>query len=81
MEWNMEEIFRYGMEKSCRYGIWKNRLPFHYIPCSLLDAAGIVKHVEWIQHKHTKRIIISHRTLRYFVEIVHKNYEITFLVT
>ena len=33
MEWNMEEIFRYGMEKNCRYGIWKNRLPFHYMPC------------------------------------------------
>ena len=32
MEWNTEEIFRYGMEKSCRYGIWKNRLPFHYMP-------------------------------------------------
>ena len=37
MEWNMEEIFRYGMEdgmeKNCRYGIWKNRLPFHSITC------------------------------------------------
>ena len=22
-----------GMEKNCRYGIWKNRLPFHSIPC------------------------------------------------
>ena len=37
MEWNMEEIFRYGMEdgmaKNYRYGIWKNRLPFHSMPC------------------------------------------------
>ena len=37
MEWNMEEIFRYGMEdgmeKNCWYGIWKNRLPFHSITC------------------------------------------------
>ena len=36
MEWNMEEIFRYGMEdgmeKNCRYGIWKNCLPFHALP-------------------------------------------------
>ena len=21
------------MEKNCQYGIWKNRLPFHSIPC------------------------------------------------
>ena len=41
MEWNMEEIFRYGMEdgmeKNCRYGIWKNRLPFHSITCPAPD--------------------------------------------
>ena len=22
-----------GMEENCRYGIWKNRLPFHTMPC------------------------------------------------
>ena len=22
-----------GMEENCKYGIWKNRLPFHSIPC------------------------------------------------
>ena len=22
-----------GMEEDCQYRIWKNRLPFHYIPC------------------------------------------------
>ena len=36
MEWNMEyrmEDFWYGMEENCQYGIWKNRLPFHSIPC------------------------------------------------
>ena len=22
-----------GMEENCQYGIWKNRLPFHSIPC------------------------------------------------
>ena len=22
-----------GMEENCRYGIWKNRLPFHFIAC------------------------------------------------
>ena len=42
MEWNMEEIFRYGMEdgmeKNCRYGIWKNRLPFHSITCPGCEA-------------------------------------------
>ena len=27
------EDFRYGMEENCQYGIWKNRLPFHSIPC------------------------------------------------
>ena len=31
--------------------------------------------------QHTKRMIISQRTLRYLVETVHKKYEITFLVT
>ena len=42
MEWNMEENFSmeygmedfwYGMKENCQYGIWKNRLPFHSIPC------------------------------------------------
>ena len=27
------EDFWYGMEENCQYGIWKNRLPFHSIPC------------------------------------------------
>ena len=33
MEWNMEENCQYGMEENCQYGIWKNRLPFHTMPC------------------------------------------------
>ena len=46
MEWNMEENFVWngiwkkilvwngnGMEENCQYGIWKNHLPFHSIPC------------------------------------------------
>ena len=37
MEWNMEwKILVWngnGMEENCQYGIWKNRLPFHSIPC------------------------------------------------
>ena len=49
MEWNMEwKIFGMewkwngrklpvwngnGMEENCQYGIWKNRLPIHSIPC------------------------------------------------
>ena len=47
MEWNMEENFSkewnmewkiFGMEwkwngRKLPYGIWKNRLPFHSIPC------------------------------------------------
>ena len=45
---------------------------------SLQDDTAIVKHVD-TQHKHTKRMIISHRTLRYFVEIMDNNYEIRFL--
>ena len=28
------EDFWYGMEENCQYGIWKNRLPFHTMPCS-----------------------------------------------
>ena len=24
---------RNGMEDNCQYGIWKNRLPFHTMPC------------------------------------------------
>ena len=31
--WNGMEDFWYGMEENCQYGIWKNRLPFHPIPC------------------------------------------------
>ena len=27
------EDFWYGMEENCQYGIWKNRLPFHTMPC------------------------------------------------
>ena len=45
MEWNMEENFRMewngrflvwngnGMEENCQYGIWKNHIPFHSMPC------------------------------------------------
>ena len=41
MERNMEENFSMEwkifvgmeMEENCRYGIWKNRLPFHSVPC------------------------------------------------
>ena len=43
MEWNMEENcsmeLRFlawnenGIEENCQYGIWKNRLPFHTMPC------------------------------------------------
>ena len=51
MEWNMEEIFRYGMEdgmeKNCRYGIWKNRLPFHSITC---PDCNIASHVFTVSH-------------------------------
>ena len=32
MEYGLED-FWYGMEENCQYGIWKNRLPFHSIPC------------------------------------------------
>ena len=28
LEWNGN-----GMEENCQYGIWKNRLPFHTMPC------------------------------------------------
>ena len=27
-----------GMEENCQNGIWKNRLPFHSIPCPGLGA-------------------------------------------
>ena len=43
VEWNMEENLVWngrflvwngnGMEENCQYGIRKNRLPFHSIPC------------------------------------------------
>ena len=39
----------------------------------------IVKHVDTAQTP--KKNDISHRTLRYFVEIVDNNYEITFFET
>ena len=29
--WNGNE-----MEENCQYGLWKNRLPFHSIPCPAL---------------------------------------------
>ena len=28
------EDFWYGMEENCQYGKWKNRLPFHTMPCT-----------------------------------------------
>ena len=33
--WNGRFLVRNGngMEENCQYGIWKNRLPFHSIPC------------------------------------------------
>ena len=44
---------------------------------SLLATAGIVKHVDTAQtHKKHDH---PHLTLRYFVEIMDNNYEITFL--
>ena len=52
MKWNMEENFSLvwnkiwngrflvwngnGIEENCQYGIWKNQLPFHFIPCPAL---------------------------------------------
>ena len=51
MEWNMEENFSMewngrflewngnGMEENCQFGIWKNRLPFHSIPCPVVRSA------------------------------------------
>ena len=37
MEWNTEGKFLvwngYEMEEILQYGIWKNRLPFHSMPC------------------------------------------------
>ena len=27
------EDFWYEIEENCQYGIWKNRLPFHTMPC------------------------------------------------
>ena len=33
--WNGRFLVRNGngMEENCQYGIWKNRLPFHTMPC------------------------------------------------
>ena len=39
MEYGMED-FWYGMEENCQYGIWKNRLPFHTMPCILRKRRG-----------------------------------------
>ena len=35
LQWNVNgmEDFYNGMEENFLYGIWKNRLPFHSIPC------------------------------------------------
>ena len=38
MEYGFLEWNRNGMEENCRYGIWKNRLPFHSIPCPVAVA-------------------------------------------
>ena len=44
MEWKMEwKIFVWNgneTEKYCQYGIWKNRLPFHAIPCPDHQSTG-----------------------------------------
>ena len=39
MEWNRRFLVSNGngMEENCQYGIWKNRLPFHSIPCPALN--------------------------------------------
>ena len=38
--WNGRFLARNGngMEKNCQYGIWKNRLPFHTMPCLQLKS-------------------------------------------
>ena len=39
MEWNGRFLVwnGNGMEENCQYGIWKNRLPFHPIPCPVYN--------------------------------------------
>ena len=56
MEWNMEENFSMewkifsmdwngnGMEENFKYGIWKNRLPYHALP--LTTKAKQIKSIE-----------------------------------
>ena len=41
MEW---KIFSMGMEENCQHGIWKNRLPFHSIPCPECNMAASQHH-------------------------------------
>ena len=34
MEWKkLPQWNGNGLEENCQYGIWKNRLPFHSVPC------------------------------------------------
>ena len=37
---------KYGMEDFCQYGIWKNRLPFHSIPCPAHKYTQSQNHVQ-----------------------------------
>ena len=48
-----------GMEENCQYGIWKNRLPFHSIPCPVHDfvkkeSSSEIGCAECIRILHTK---------------------------
>ena len=58
---------RNGMEENCQYGTWKNRLPFHSIPCPDQNQnlfVGDKKHFQPIKTKFVVAKIAYFRMLR-----------------
>ena len=44
--WNGNET-----EENCQYGIWKNRLPFHSIPCPAVNIKKTFKQINQLMKK------------------------------
>ena len=67
----MEEFLWYGMEKNCRYGIRKNHLPFHSMPCSMKLAPLLFTDIA--RRKETKALDLTEKSLIFLIFSAHKN--------
>ena len=68
MEWKWNKILAWngrflvwngnGMEEICQYGIWKNRLPFHTMPCLQLLICNRLRNFQIIVLRNQLRRIV-----------------------